>query len=142
MYSANGVQRVLSAVDPNRASIVVDAQTPNSGLFGWTSNDLTSVRDLAMWVSEAQNAAESAQANADYTADVLTHVQTQAGAIDAGLVEVDNKITQLNNSITQVNDTVAAFNATYAVFVSEYNDFLVKYADFLVKWAEWKSAQP
>lgn len=142
MYSANGVQRVLNAVDPERASIVVDAQTPNSGLFGWTSNDLTSVRDLAMWVSEAQNAAESAQANADYTADVLTHVQTQAGAIDAGLVEVDNKITQLNNSITQVNDTVAAFNATYAVFVSEYNDFLVKYADFLVKWAEWKSAQP
>ena len=142
MYSANGVQRVLSAVDPERASIVVDAQTPNSGLFGWTSNDLTSVRDLAMWVSEAQNAAESAQANADYTADVLTHVQTQAGAIDAGLVEVDNKIAQLNNSITQVNDVVADFNATYAVFVSEYNDFLVKYADFLVKWAEWKAAQP
>ena len=142
MYSANGVQRVLRAVDPERASIVVDAQTPNSGLFGWTSNDLTSVRDLAMWVSEAQNAAESAQANADYTADVLTHVQTQAGAIDAGLVEVDNKIAQLNNSITQVNDVVADFNATYSVFVSEYNDFLVKYADFLVKWAEWKAAQP
>lgn len=142
MYSANGVQRVLNAVDPERASLVVDAQTPNSGLFGWTSNDLTSVRDLAMWVSEAQKAAESAQANADYTADVLVHVQEQAGAIDAGLVEVDSKITQLNNSIAQMNDTVAAFNATYATFVGKYDDFIVKYNDFLVKWAEWKAAQP
>lgn len=142
MYSANGVQRVLSAVDPERASLVVDAQTPNSGLFGWTSNDLTSVRDLAMWVSEAQKAAESAQANADYTADVLVHVQEQAGAIDAGLVEVDSKITQLNTSISQVNASIAAFNATYATFVGKYDDFIVKYNDFLVKWAEWKAAQP
>ena len=142
MYSANGVQRVLSAVDPERASLVVDAQTPNSGLFGWTSNDLTSVRDLAMWVSEAQKAAESAQANADYTADVLVHVQEQAGAIDAGLVEVDNKITQLKTSISQVNASIAAFNATYATFTGKYDDFIVKYNDFLVKWAEWKDAQP
>lgn len=142
MYSSNGVQRVLRAVDPDRASIVVDAQTPNSGLFGWTSNDLTSVRDLAMWVSEAQNAAESAQANADYTSEVLTHVQTQAGAIDAGLVEVDAKIAQLDTMISQVNTSISAFNATYATFVGKYDDFIVKYNDFLVKWAEWKAAQP
>lgn len=142
MYSANGVKRVLNAVDPERASLVVDAQTPNSGLFGWTSNDLTSVRDLAMWVSEAQKAAESAQANADYTAEVLAHVQTQAGAIDAGLVEVDSKITQLNTSISQVNASIAAFNATYATFNGKYDDFIVKYNDFLVKWAEWKASQP
>lgn len=123
MYSSNGVRRVLRATNPEDSVLVATASTPNTSQFGWTSNDLTSVKDLAQWVSEAQNAAESASANAQYSSEVLVHVQDQANIIDAQMIDLDTRITE--------------FNETYTVFLTQYSDFLVKYEDFINKYNEW-----
>lgn len=137
MYSANGVVRTLSATDPSTAQIVVAAGTPNASQFGWTSNDLTNVKDLAQWVSEAQNAAESASTNAQYTADVLTYVQAQVGHIDAALIDVNTIQTQLQAMLTATDAKISDFNTKYSAFQTGYADFLVKYADFAYKWQMW-----
>ncbi len=137
MYSSNGVVRTLSATNPDTAQIVVAAGTPNASQFGWTSNDLTNVKDLAQWVSEAQNAAESASTNAQYTADVLTYVQAQVGHIDGALIDVNTIQTQLQTMISNLNSKIDDFNPKYATFQTNYADFLVKYSDFITKWEYW-----
>lgn len=142
MYSSNGVIRTLSATNPDTAQIVVAAGTPNASQFGWTSNDLTNVKDLAQWVSEAQNAAESASTNAQYTADVLTYVQAQVGHIDGALIDVNTIQTQLQAMLAATDAKIADFNIKYGNFQTGYADFLIKYSDFLAKWQEWKDAQP
>lgn len=142
MYSANGVTRAVRATDPSQAQIVVNAGTPNAGQFGWTSNDLTNVKDLAMWVSEAQFAAESASANANFTSEVLTYVQQQSGLIDTALIDVDSKVTQLQGMINSLNPRLDDFNIKFGQFQTSYADFLVKYSDFLAKWQAWRDENP
>ncbi|QQK87890.1 hypothetical protein pSalSNUABM01_021 [Salmonella phage pSal-SNUABM-01] len=142
MYSSNGVIRALSATNPDTAQIVVAAGTPNASQFGWTSNDLTNVKDLAQWVSEAQNAAESASTNAQYTADVLTYVQAQVGHIDGALIDVNTIQTQLQAMQADLASKIADFNPKYATFQTNYADFLVKYADFAWKWQQWRDENP
>lgn len=137
-YSANGVKRVFDVQaaldgDPD----IVRVREANVSQFGWTTNDLKSVKDLVTWVAVAIEAAETAQANAKYVEDSVAYVAERSG-------EVDNSVNAANTMLASVtslyNDFIPkynTFNTNYADFVSKYNDFIVKYNDFIEKFNIW-----
>ncbi len=85
LYSANGVRRTVGALAPlalEDEAVIGSTSTPNVSQFGWTSQDLRSVKDLLRFVDAAMEAAESAQENADYVAGSVQYVQDQSKFID------------------------------------------------------------
>lgn len=145
LYSSNGVRRVLRvnpmATDPNSAVMITEASLPNAGQFGWTSRDLSGVKDLAVWVSEAQEAAESAQEQAVFAAESLKYIQAQVAVIDKQVTETNTQITTLSGMITNTQKVIDGFTTQYTDFGVKYADFLIKYKDFIDKYAEWKRSE-
>lgn len=72
-------------VQPDKVdtSVQIVQSQVNVGEFGWTTNDMTSVKDIVRYVATAQKAAESADANAQY-------VQGQMDRLDSGLSEMES----------------------------------------------------
>lgn len=125
----------LSTADPDILG------QPNVGLFGWTTNDLTSVKDIITYVNTALQAAESAQANAKYVADSLdrmeelnTQYQNVLNQINSMYVEMqainENVNTASNNVIAYADETKGYRDATksYHDEVKILRDEVIAYA--------------
>lgn len=107
MYSSNGVQysiNVQKTLASSGEGAVIEARTPNASQFGWTDNDLSGVKDLAVWVNTAQEAATSAQANADYLEASVTFINDSR-------TESQNILSQVKASQTAVADTLVQITA-------------------------------
>lgn len=77
------------------ASVQITQSTVNVGEFGWTTNDMTSVKDIVRYVATAQAAAESADLNAQY-------VQSQMDILDAGVSTVNGALSTITNAQQQI----------------------------------------
>lgn len=101
--------------------VVITQPTVNVGEFGWTTNDLTSVKDIVRYVATAQAAAASAEANAIY-------VSAQMDKLDAGVAEVESiqqSVTATSNDINVKYQQILTANAdsqTYAANAKGYSD--------------------
>lgn len=140
IYSTNGVRRsvnISATLASDGMEAITQVSTPNVSQFGWTTQDLKSVKDLVKWVNAAMDAAVSAQTNADYVAESVSYVQNQTAQTDANLVHSDQL---LGSSTALYNDFIVKidpFNNNFNLFTTQYADFLSKYADFVVKWQQW-----
>lgn len=107
MYSTNGVQYAIDVQKTLASSgegAVIEVRTPNASQFGWTDNDLSGVKDLAVWVNTAQEAATSARADADY-------LEASVKFINDSRTESQNILSQVQASQTAVNDTLVQITA-------------------------------
>lgn len=142
-------ETVKSAFADNDSAILDNGQ-PNVGLFGWTTNDLTSVKDIITYVDAALKAAESAQANADTVAaslgrmeelnvqytNVIARIDAQAHAIDG----MYTQFTQLSGELIQYANDAKAASDTAKGFRDEskiLRDEVIAYAlQAIYKFAE------
>lgn len=76
-------------------SVQITQSTVNVGEFGWTTNDMTSVKDIVRYVATAQAAAESADLNAQY-------VQSQMDILDQGVSTVQSIQQTVSTTATQI----------------------------------------
>ncbi|MCS5737420.1 hypothetical protein, partial [Herbiconiux daphne] len=67
--------------------------------FGWTSNDMTSVKDILVYVTTAQKAAEFADQQAQY-------IQTTMAGIDGKIAQFDTALNQIQVQYTQMQTLV------------------------------------
>lgn len=105
-YSANGQSR--SVMIDSTGALITQTLAPNVSNFGWTSNDLTSVKDLVIWVDTAQNAAQSASDNAEYVEQAVTAIQDLNTDINAKLVEANALNTSLHSYVTSTQADINA----------------------------------
>lgn len=107
-YSGNGVKTSLSI------QAILDGDTdivkvggPNVSQFGWTTNDLTSVKDILTYVKTAIEAAEIAQNAAEATAADRDRIEQLDGDYQSKLQDIDTKY----NTIVELSTEIAAGNA-------------------------------
>lgn len=107
-YSGNGVKTSLSI------QAILDGDTdivkvggPNVSQFGWTTNDLTSVRDILTYVKTAIEAAEIAQNAAEAAAADRDRIEQLDGDYQSKLQDIDTKY----NTIVDLSVEIAAGNA-------------------------------
>lgn len=108
------------------AAILQGAQ-PNVGLFAWTTNDLTSVKDIITYVQTALEAANSAQASAiaaDASRQEVLAIKLQYDQIVvqidqqySDMVNLANSIsvdtTQIQQYVTQAQNIKTSVDASY-----------------------------
>lgn len=109
LYSANGYKRTIDvqATLASDDALILKTELPNASPFGWTSADLTSVKDLAVWVNTAMEAAQSAEQNSEYIASIVKFIE------DAQ-TEFEHKADQLDSDIARLNDISKLFSAQEA----------------------------
>ncbi|AEK81928.1 hypothetical protein [Salmonella phage 7-11] len=121
------------------AAILQGAQ-PNVGLFAWTTNDLTSVKDIITYVQTALEAANSAQASAiaaDASRQEVLAIKLQYDQIVvqidqqySDMVNLANSIsvdtTQIQQYVTQAQNIKTSVDASYQQ-VSLWRDEIQQY---------------
>ena len=121
------------------AAILQGAQ-PNVGLFAWTTNDLTSVKDIITYVQTALEAANSAQASAiaaDASRQEVLAIKLQYDQIVvqidqqySDMVNLANSIsvdtTQIQQYVTQAQNIKTSVDASYQQ-ISLWRDEIQQY---------------
>lgn len=109
LYSANGYKRTIDvqATLASDDALILKTELPNASPFGWTSADLTSVKDLAVWVNTAMEAAQSAEQNSEYIASIVKFIEDSQK-------EFENKADQLDSDIERLNGIAKLFDAQEA----------------------------
>lgn len=114
-YSGNGVKTSLSI------QAILDGDTdivkvggPNVSQFGWTTNDLTSVKDILTYVKTAIEAAEIAQNAAESAAADRDRIEQLDGDYQVKLQDIDTKY----ETIVDLSVEIAAGNAASLAQVS------------------------
>lgn len=88
--------------DDSNADIMIGGQ-PNVGLFAWTTNDLTGIKDIITYVQAALDAATRAEAAAADAENTRLH-------IDQIAADYENKVVHIDEVLKQVQDLAASIN--------------------------------
>lgn len=104
--------------DSSAAADIVAGGQPNVGLFSWTTNDLTGVKDIVTYVKAALAAAESAQASAAQAESTKNNVEELSHQYEAIVNQIDNQYTQIVNLANTINVDVNQISA----YVNEAED--------------------
>lgn len=104
---------VAPRADEDEASDIVSGGQPNVGLFSWTTNDLTGIKDIITYVKAALAAAERAEAAAEQaliTKDHVDEVANQYAAIvqriDVQYAEIVKLAETINVDVNQISEYV------------------------------------
>ncbi|QQG33638.1 tail fiber protein [Cronobacter phage A24] len=73
------------------ASDIVAGGQPNVGLFAWTTNDLTGIKDIITYVQTALAAATRAEAAANQAENTKNHVDEVANRYESIVVKIDQQ---------------------------------------------------
>ncbi|WAX14256.1 hypothetical protein ECO319P1_00097 [Escherichia phage ECO319P1] len=88
--------------DESAEDIVAGGQ-PNVGLFAWTTNDLTGIKDIITYVKTALAAAERAEAAAAQTEATKDHVDEVANRYEAIVVKIDQQYEDMKKLADTIN---------------------------------------
>lgn len=91
---------------------------PNVGLFSWTSNDMTSVKDIVTYVQAAMAAAEAAQAAASVAEDAKNEVNNTKASYDLIINTINQQYIDMTELSNQMSQDVASLN----VLVGDVNN--------------------
>lgn len=95
------------------ASDIVAGGQPNVGLFAWTTNDLTGIKDIITYVQTALAAATRAEAAANQAENTKNHVD-----------EVANRYESIVAKIDQQYEDMKKLAATIDVNVTEIGEYV------------------
>lgn len=120
LYSANGVKRTIDiqATLNSEDALILKTELPNASPFGWTSADLSSVKDLATWVDAAMKAATSAEENSKY-------IEASVAYFDASKADIDDKLgkaTAQYNQMDSLNKEYVANQNSWLTMFQQITD--------------------
>ena len=93
---------VAPTADDAESDIVAGGQ-PNVGLFAWTTNDLTGIKDIITYVKTALAAAERAEAAASQAEVTKNHVDEVANRYEAIVVKIDQQYEDMKKLADTIN---------------------------------------
>ena len=94
--------------------------TVNVAPFGWTTNDITSVKDIVTYVQTALQAAEAAQNSAASAAISADRVEQLDAQYQAKLIDIDTKY----DAMVILSNQVAVTNAELINYVSTTKSYM------------------
>lgn len=113
----------------------------NVGQFGWTTNDITSVKDIITYVqaaldaaTSAKNSAESASASLQRTEEIEIQYRLVVADIDSKYKEIQDLVSQINTSsneiIAYVNEAKGYSDSSKSYYnqIKELGDIITLYA--------------
>lgn len=89
--------------DDNDAADILSGGQPNVGLFSWTSNDLTGIKDIITYVKAALEAANRAEAAADQANITKDHVDEVANRYEAIVQRIDVQYAEIVKLAETIN---------------------------------------
>lgn len=116
--AAYSIASTADTSDSSAAADIVAGGQPNVGLFSWTTNDLTGVKDIVTYVKAALAAAESAQASAYQAMATKDNVEELSHQYEAIVIQIDNQYKQIVDLANTINVDVNQISA----YVNEAGD--------------------
>lgn len=103
-----------------------EADITSSGVnvapFAWTTNDITSVKDIITYVQTAVQAAESAQANAEVASAAANRIAELDGQYQSKLIDIDNMYSDmvvLSNNVNLTEAILLNYQSTTKGYMDE-----------------------
>lgn len=118
--------------DEAESDIVAGGQ-PNVGLFAWTTNDLTGIKDIITYVKTALAAAERAEAAASNTEATKNHVDEVAGRYESIVARIDQQYADMKKLADTINVDVTEIGK-YVNEAEGIRDIVKQQYDQIEKW--------
>lgn len=118
--------------DDTAADIVAGGQ-PNVGLFAWTTNDLTGIKDIITYVQTALKAAEKAEAAAASAEATKNHVDEVAGRYEAIVAKIDQQYEDMKKLANTINVDVTQIGE-YVNEAKDIRDAVKQQYEQIEKW--------
>lgn len=113
--------------DEAEPDIVAGGQ-PNVGLFAWTTNDLTGIKDIITYVQTALAAVERAESAAEDAEQTKNHVDEVAGRYESIVARIDQQYADMkkladsiNVDVTQIGEYVNEAEGIRDVVKQQYD---------------------
>lgn len=148
------VAPTATASDDSAASDIVAGGQPNVGLFAWTTNDLTGIKDIVTYVKASLAAATRAEAAAVQAELTKGHVEELSNQYEAIVSQIDNQyieivklantinvdVNQISQYVNTAGDIQVAVQQQYDQ-ISSWREDIIKYTMLAVyKYNERESS--